>query len=176
MFEFDLQPYECMVLTSKVFDANLPLRSVVIAETARQEKERINRPNMLLNRGLDIELNTSHPPRSSLGMQNKLFDGTCDMLAWQHSKRTGRRFIEMSFPKFVPEFSKVRIWGYPVNKNIKILIRKAGRWQTPEPKKVTQDKWFVEFEYQKLLRTIRMRIDFPRNKKPQEVYEIELLK
>ena len=175
-FEFDLQPYECMVLTSKIFDANLPLRSEVIAKIARQEKERISRPNILLSRGLDIELNTSNPPRSSLGMQNKLFDGTCDMLAWQHNKRTGKRFIEMSFPKFVPKFSKVRIWGYPVNKDIKISIRKAGKWQTPAVKKVTQGKWFVEIDYQNVLRTIRMRIDFPRNKEPQEVYEIELLK
>ena len=175
-FSFDLKPYECMVLSSKVFDSNLPSRSEVIAKIARQEKERISRPNILLERGLEIELNTSNPPRSSLGMQNKLFDGTCDMLAWQHTKRKGKRFIELSFPKFVPEFSKVRIWGSPLNRNIKISIRKAGKWQVPAVKKVTNGKWFIEFDYGSMLRTIRMQIDFPVGKSVQEVYEIEFLK
>ena len=173
---FDLQPYECMVLTSQAWDRDLLPRSEVIAQINRQEKARISRPNLLLGRGLDIELNTSNPPRSAMGMQNKLFDGTYDVLAWQHTKKSGKRFIELSFPKFVPEFSKVRIWGHPASKDIKISIRKAGKWQTPQVSKVTQDKWFVEFDYQTMLRTIRMRIDFPRGKNIQEVYEIEFLK
>ena len=175
-FAFNLKPYECMILTSGAFDANLPLRRDVIAKIARQEKERLSRPNILLGRGLEIELNTSNPPRSSLGMQNKLFDGTYDMLAWQHTKKKNARFIELSFPKFVPEFSKVRIWGYPMKKDIKISIRKAGKWQVPAVKKVTTGKWFVEFDYGTTLRTIRMRIDFPAGKSVQEVYEIEYLK
>lgn len=175
-FTFDLKPYECMVLTSKVMDSGLPTRSEVLAKIARLEKERISRPNILLGRGLEIELSTSNPPRSSLSMQNKLFDGTLDMLAWQHTKRKNDRFIEMSFPKFVPEFRKVRLWGSPMTKDIKISIRKAGRWQTPVAKKTTTGKWYVEFDYGTTLRTIRMRIEFPRKKTVQEVYEIEFLK
>ena len=175
-FTFNLKPYECMVLTSKVFDKGLPLRKDVLAKIASQEKERLSRPNILLGKGLDIEISTSNPPRSSLGIQNKLFDGTRDMLAWQHTNTKSKKFIEMSFPKFVPQFSKVRIWGNPATKDIKISIRKAGRWQTPTPKKVTTGKWFVEFDYGTMLRTIRMRIEFPAKKVVQEVYEIELEK
>ena len=175
-FTFDLKPYECMILSSKRMDENLPLRSEILSRIAKQEKERVSRPNLLLGRGLEIELSTSNPPRSSLGIQNKFFDGTCDMLAWQHTKRKGERFIELSFPKFVPEFSKVRLWGYPMKKDIKISIRKAGKWQVPAAKKVTTGKWFVEFDYGTTLKTIRMRIDFPVGKSAQEVYEIEYLK
>ena len=165
-----------MVLSSKEFCADLPTRSEVLAKIERQEKERLSRPNILLGRGLEIEVTTSNPPSSSLGLQNKFFDGTCDMLAWQHTKKKNKRFIELSFPKFVPEFSKVRLWGTPMNENIKISIRKAGKWQTPEVKKVSKGKWFVEFDYGTSLKTIRMRIDFPAGKAVQEVYEIELLK
>ena len=175
-FTFNLKPYECMVLSSKEFCAGLPTRSEVLAKIERLEKERVSRPNILLGRGLEIEVSTSNPPRSSLGLQNKLFDGTCDMLAWQHTKRKGKRFIELSFPKFVPEFSKVRLWGTPMNEKIKISIRKAGKWQIPEVKKVSKGKWYVEFDYGTPLKTIRMRIDFPVGKTIQEVYEIEFLK
>ena len=165
-----------MILTSKTFDQGLPLRSDAVELIKKLEKERLSRPNLLLGRGLEIDLNTSNTPRSTLGMQNKLFDGTYDVQAWQHTKTGDPRFIEMSFPAFVPEFNKVRIWGYPVDKNIKISIRKAGEWRTPQPEKISTGKWFVEFDYGKKLRKIRMRIEFPKGKKPQEVYEIEFLK
>ena len=173
---FNLKPYECMVLSSKVFDKNLPLRKDVIAKIAKLEAARLSRPNVLLGKGLDIEISTSNPPRSSLGIQNKLFDGTVDMLAWQHVNKKTKGFIDMLFPKFVPQFSKVRVWGNPATKDIKISIRKAGRWQTPTPKKVTTNKWYVEFDYGTMLKTIRMKIEFPKRKVAQEVYEIELEK
>ena len=165
---FNLKPYPCMVLSSKVFDSKLPTRQEVISKIAKLEKIRLSRPNILLGKGLDIEISTSNTPRSTLGMQNKLFDGTLDMLAWQHVNKKTSGFIDMLFPKFVPQFSKVRIWGNPANKNIKISIRKAGRWQNPKPKKVTQGKWFVEFDYGTMLRTIRMKIEFPKQKVVQE--------
>ena len=63
-----------------------------------------------------------------------------------------------------------------MKKDIKISIRKAGKWQVPAAKKVTTGKWFVEFDYGTTLKTIRMRIDFPVGKSAQEVYEIEYLK
>jgi hypothetical protein len=62
-------------------------------------------------------------------------------------------------------------------KKIKIIsIRKASRWQNPKPKKVTQGKWFVEFDYGTMPRTIRMKIEFNKQKVVQEVYEIEFNK
>ena len=175
-FTFDLAPYECLFMTSEKMDANLPLRSKSIETIAKQEKERLSRPNILLEKGKDVEFDTSVPMRSQLGIRNKLFDGTRDVWAWAHLDYKTQPYIVMSFPEFVPKFRKLRLYGTPLSQNITVELRKAGTWRKYLPKKVRQEKYMMEYDFGEQLKTVRIRLTFPKITRKQhlEIYEIEL--
>ena len=174
-FTFDLAPYECLFLSSKKFDTGLSLRSQTVALIQKLEKERLSRPNILLEKGHDVEFDTSVPMRSQLGIRNKLFDGTRDVWAWAHLDKKTQPYITMSFPEFVPKFSKLRLYGTPLSKEITVELRKAGTWRKYTPKKIRYEKYMMEYDFGEQLKTVRIRLTFPKLKQQHlEIYEIEL--
>ena len=102
----------------------------------------------------------------------KLFDGITDVVAF--SQPWGKeRFYEISFPKFVPEFTKVRIYGHNLG-DVTVKIRKRGEWLTLKPDQVEKGDFMRAYTFKEKVRTVKIRFEFP---KPQlELYEIELLK
>ena len=175
-FTFDLAPYECLFLTSKKFDTGLPSRAATVKRIEKLEKIRLSRSNILLEKGKDVEFDTSVPMRSQLGIRNKLFDGTRDVWAWAHLNSKTQPYIVMSFPEFVPKFTKLRLYGTPLSRDISVELRKAGTWRKYEPKTVRQEKYMMEYDFGEQLKTVRIRLTFPKLKKKQhlEIYEIEL--
>ena len=176
-YAFELKPYECIVATSESVGDELLSRKAVLDKIAQLDKERLSRPNLLLENGLRIEISSSNQPRTTLGMRNKLFDGTRDVYAWSNADNYSKAdtFIDMSFvQKLVPEFRKLRIYGYPLDEKVQVSIRKRGEWKKLTPVSVKKEKYMVEYDFGEKSRTVRMRLDFPKKNTPLELYEIEL--
>ncbi len=177
--ELTLLKYEVLIMTTKPVGENLKSHRETVALIEKLEKERVSRGNVLAGKGYDIEIDSSNPNASFNGrlwQQNKLFDGTTDMQAWFHSKTKQQAWYELSFPKFVPKFSKARIFGNQLE-GVSVRIWKAGEWLSLEPVATKTDKYMLEMDFGKTLSTVKFRINFapPPYKKDIELYEIELL-
>ena len=132
------------------------------------ENARKNRGNILFERHREVEVSAS----KATGSPYKMFDGITDMLAF--SQPWGKeRFYEISFPKFVPEFTKVRIYGHNLG-DITIKIRKRGEWLTLKPDQVEKGEFMRAYTFKEKVRTVKIRFEFPKPK--LELYEIELVK
>ena len=133
-----------------------------------------------LVRGGQIEIDSSNPARrNNLVQQNKLFDGTLDVLAWNHYGKRSKKeaWLEMSFPKFVPTFGKIRLYGYNIQ-DVSVKIWKFGEWKNINVKPVKCGEYGLEWQLAKPQRTVKVRFDFPGSAKRDfvEVYEVELVK
>ena len=182
-FELSLNPYECVILTSKKLDGGLKTRDEVLQEIAKQEKARAARGNLLFEKGASFEVTSSSfnsfndSLLSMLQQRNKLFDGTLDMLGWQSKTGTKDHWYELSFRKNPPRFSKICLHGCNMG-NPEVKIWKFGEWQTLTPKKMTETGYSILQDYGEDLKSVKIRITFPVKivKDPIELYEIELLK
>lgn len=167
-FDFNLQPLEVIIGTSRKMDEGLKTREQVAEEINRAETARKNRKNILFERHREVEVSAS----KATGSPYKMFDGVTDMMAF--SQAWGKeRFYEISFPKFVPEFSKVRIYGHNLG-DVIIKIRKRGEWLTLKPDQVEKGEFMCSYGFNEKVRTVKIRFEFPKPK--LELYEIELLK
>ena len=167
-FDFELQPLEVIIGTSRKMDEGLKTRAQVAEEIDQAENARKNRGNILFERHLEVEVSASQPT----GSPYKMFDGITDVVAF--SQPWGKeRFYEISFPKFVPEFTKVRIYGHNLD-DVIIRIRKRGEWITLKPDQVETGEFMRSYAFREKTRTVKIRFEFPKPK--LELYEIELLK
>jgi len=178
--KLSLKPYECVVLTSKKMDEGLKSRTQVVKEIAEAEKTRSSRGNLLFEKGMTFEVDSSNPQSVLLGslqQRNKLFDGTTDMLGWLSSRWGKEHWYELNFRKNPPKFSRIRICGHNMGSPA-VRIWKFGEWKNLTPKKTEKGKYSLLLDFGEELKSVKVRIDFPDkpSKKQVELYEIELLK
>ena len=167
-FDFELKPLEVVIGTSRKMDEGLKSREQVAAEIDRAENARKNRGNILFERHREVEVSAS----KATGSPYKMFDGITDVVAF--SQLWGKeRFYEISFPKFVPEFTKVRIYGHNLG-DVTVKIRKRGEWLTLKPDQVEKGEFMRSYGFNEKVRTVKIRFEFPKPK--LELYEIELVK
>ena len=171
---FKLLPLESLVATTKKRGADLPTFKATQAKIDAAEAERLGRDNQLLFPGPEslgqcpeIEIVTSTRSNG----KRKMFDGTRDVLAW-YDQWGKNKFYEMSFPKFVPEFSEIVVWGLGIE-GMSVKIREGGEWTTLAPKTVEKGESSLRYVFDRKHTTVKLRLEFP-NKKRVELYEIEL--
>ena len=176
--KLDCKPYEVKIFRN-VPTSGLTLKKDVAAMIDKLERARSARNNFLHGKGNDVEIDSSNPSRrNNLCQQGKLFDGTIDNLAWEHIGRRGKDgWLELSFPKFVPTFKKIRLFGYNTD-GVVVKIWKFGEWKTITEKPVKCGEYGLEWELAKAQRTVKIRFDFPGSVKKNkvEIYEVELVK
>jgi cellulose/xylan binding protein with CBM9 domain len=177
-FKLKMAPYQVFILTSKKENTTLPTLPKIRKQIAREEKARRSRGNILFGKGKGIELNHSRAKwNTTMYMQDILFDGMIDKLAWRARDGVYKpTWFEFSFPKFIPKFSKTRIYGNRL-KGLTFKIWKYGEWQQPKVK-IKEDKHCTELDFGKTLSTVKIRLDFQKVKRGQELelYEFELVK
>ncbi len=175
----DLAPWQCVVLTTVKLDAGLSSREAVLKKIASAEALRGSRGNLMFEKGAEVEIDSSNPNRSgTLGIRNKIFDGTLDMLAWESIGYPRLHWFEIDFPKVSPEFSRITVHGKNVGEAA-VKIWKFGEWKTLEPVKTERGTWHTALDFGKKWKTVKLRIEFDRRKLPRssvEIYEIELLR
>lgn len=164
-----------VILSEEKLDSGLESITSLREKIAAAEKARSERGNILFGKGREIEL--SSPPSSpydlqkSLEQQDKMFDGVLDVSAWMPRRiKDDSLWYEMAFTTFVPEFSKAQIHGWNLE-GLTFKIWKFGKWLTPEVE-ITQDKYRLELDFGKTLRTVKIRLEFA--EKEAELYEFEL--
>ena len=161
-----LKPLESFVFTTCPRGGGLPTFESTQSLVDRLEAERAGRDNQLLGRELDVTVTTSTRGSGA----RKMFDGTRDVVAW--SDAWGKdKFYEIAFPKFVPTFKSVAVYGSNVV-GAKVKIRKDGEWVELRPERVEEEEFCVRFFYSEAHSTVKLRFEFPKGK--VELYEIEL--
>ena len=175
--KLSLEPYECVVLTSKKMDAGLKTRGQVLEEIAEAEKARVSRGSLLFEKGDTFEVDSSNPGKSDLGLRSKMFDGVTDVFAWESRRGSKERWFELNFRKRPPKFSKIGIYGANADRPT-VRIWKFGEWKTLAPKKTDRTKYSTVLDFGEELKSVKIRIDFAvKDRRDQvELYEIELLK
>ncbi len=170
--KLQLKPHEVIIGTSVKEGTDLKTYDQVSKEIDELEYKRCNTGSLLAHRFNDIEVTASRPtPR----IPYEMFDGTRDVIAFQDFWNWKPKYYELSFPNpdFIPEFSRVRVYGFNVGKPT-IKIRSRGKWVQLEPKEIKQERFMVEYILPKTMKTVKMRMDF--HEKNLELYEIELFK
>ena len=169
----ELRPLETVVACTADHDAGLPSLAEVRALVDRQEAERKGRDNQLRGRYDDLVADSNMKANFGGGFY-KLIDGTRDMLARYASWMTNAQ-IEVSFTKFTPRFSKVRVWGAGIE-TLAVDVRQGGAWRTLTPRSAVREKWMTELDFGDPVTTVKMRFRFPMKpgKNRIEVYELEL--
>ena len=170
-----LEPLETIVATSVECDGGLPTYAETQGKVDQAEYARTHRDNQLFERELDIEVVSSSPNGEGY---RSLFDGVLDTLGgfegW-FERHHPEGFFEMSFPKFTPEFSRIRVFGFNIG-GMRVKARRFGRWDDLVPVKVREEKYCLEYEFGETVRPVKLRLEFPRPNKKEwvELYEIEL--
>ena len=162
----ELKPLESLVATTKAYDKDLPTLEETRAKIDALEKERLGRPNQLLGRSKDMEVTSSLKESG----ERFMFDGVRDVLAW-YDRYGKNKFYEISFPKFVPEFSEISVYGFNIE-GMKVKIREAGGWKDLVPVSTEKGEFMRRYVFDRKYSTVKLRIEFPKNK--VELYEIEL--
>ena len=123
-------------------------------------------------RELDIEVASSSPNGEGY---RSLFDGVLDTLGgfegW-FERHHPEGFFEMSFPKFVPEFSELTVYGLGID-GMKVKIREGGDWKELVPVSTEKGEYSLKYVFDRKYTTVKLRIEFPPVKRI-ELYEIEL--
>ena len=173
-FDLHLLPLESLVATTKRRDAGLKTFAAVQAEIDAAEKVRLGRDNQLLFRTVEslggcpsVEITTSTRSTGRL----KMFDGTRDVIAW-YDQWSKEKFYEMSFPKTVPEFSEMTVYGNGIG-NVRVKVRSGGEWTELEPVSVEKGDFSVRLVFGRKQSAVKIRLEFPEMRRV-ELYEIEL--
>ena len=173
-FDFRLAPLESLVATTRRRDAGLGTFAEVQAGIDAAERERTGRDNQLLiphpvalGGCPEFEVSTS----TRWSGKRKLFDGTRDVIAW-YDQRSALKFCEMSFPKFLPVFSEITVYGSGIRK-LTVKIREGGEWKELAPAKEERGEWSVRQVFDRDYSSVKIRLEFPDTKRV-ELYEIEL--
>ena len=177
-----LKPYECVILTSKKMDDGLDTRDQVLKKIAEADKARADHGSLLFEKGFTFEFDSSNPNGGILipgylGVRNKLFDGTRDVLAWTGTLSENNQWIELMFRKKPPKFTRIGIYGcFADSPSVKIW--KKREWREILPKSQERTDFSCVLDFGEEISTVKIRMEFPCNKnaKPPELYEVELLK
>ena len=168
---FRLAPHESLVACERARDKGLRTLAEVRREIEEFERARTQRDNQLLGRHEDIDIVTSTGRRGAWWDDAvKVFDGTLDVVAWREGWNKDK-FFEMAFPKFIPQFSAVSLYGRNIE-GYGIKIRDGGEWKVLEPVSTEKSGDRLSYRFDRTYSTVKMRITFPRPK--VELYEIEL--
>ncbi|MCQ2391046.1 MAG: hypothetical protein MJ240_06465, partial [Kiritimatiellae bacterium] len=162
----ELAPLEAVVGTSRKLDEGLASYADYATRIAQAEHVRSHRGNQLFGRHYDVTITTS----TSANGGRKIFDGTRDVIAW-YDNWGKQKFFEVAFTKFVPHFRQLAVYGRNIEKLV-AKIRTGGEWKTLEPVSTEVVPNGVVFTYPEVLSTVKLRLEFPKNK--VELYEIEL--
>ena len=163
---FSLRPLESLVATTKRRDEGLPTFAETQAKIDTLERERLGRPNQLLGRELDVEVVTSVKKSG----ERKMFDGVRDVIAW-YDRFSKDKFYEIAFPKFVPVFSEISVYGFNIA-GMRVKIRDGGEWKELLPVSTDKDEFRLRYAFDCEYSTVKLRLEFPKNN--VELYEIEL--
>ena len=166
-FSFELAAHEVIIGTNRKMDDNLPSYADTQKLIDKLESERVSRGNLLFGRNKEMIVSTSPASNS----HKKMFDGTTDVYAWSSRRKNG--WYEIAFPEDAPTFSKINIFGSNIG-GAKVQKRKGGEWISLDPEKTDKGEYSLSFDYSEPQRTVKLRIEFPRER--VELYEIELLK
>ena len=168
---FGIRPLESLIACEKTRDRGCRTLAEVRSEIDRLERVRTQRDNQLLGRHEDIDIVTSTGRRGAWRDDAvKVFDGVRDVIAWCEGWNKDK-FFEMAFPKFVPNFSMISLYGRNID-GYCVKIREGGKWKTLKPVSTEKDGDRLTLCFDKAYSTVKMRIEFPRPK--VELYEIEL--
>jgi len=169
----DLHPLETMIACTAEHDDGLPPQADVRARIDKDEAERKGRDNQLRGRYDAVTALSNFKLRGTY----KLIDGTRDMLA-AYSGWITNAYLEVSFTKFTPCFSRMLLWGTGEGvRNAVVSIRRRGEWQRLTPRRVQAECGVVELDFGEVVKTVKLRIDFPGRPNQRnvfEIYEIEL--
>ena len=163
---FALKPHETIVATTAKRDAGLPTYVETKARVAELERTRLAADNQLKGRFEEVEVTASKGKAS----RRKLFDGVRDVFAWGQPGGAAR-FLELSFPKFTPAFTRLAVHGWHLG-DMKVKARIDGDWKEIVPVKRDSAEFHEILEFGETVRTVKLRLEFPQ--KQVEVYEIEL--
>ena len=163
--ELSLKPYECVVLTSKKMDEGLETRDQVMQWIAREEKARTGRGNLLFDKGLSLDVKAHNLTRgtmdSTVYVRSKLFDGVRDVQAWS-SRPKGKQpqWLEVHFWKDPPKFSRLGIYGSPVDK-IVVKVWDGKEWKDIAAKSVENGEYSSLRDLGEEIATPKLRLEFP---------------
>ena len=164
-----LKPFEVVVATTDVRDAGLESFAAMAKRAAEGEAERLSHDSQIMERHDEVVL-TSNFGETAGGKLYKLIDGSRDMFACASVWRADP-FVEMEFPRKVPTFERIRVYGFGLD-NMQVEVRRAGEWMKLTPKSVRTEKYLRELEFGETVRAVALRFTFP--SKPQERNEVEL--
>ncbi len=173
----EFKPYQIYILTSRKFESGFPDLKDILAKIAASDTKMRSKGNLLFDKHEEVELDASEP--GSLGYANrKIFDGSVVQLAWKAGPWKTRQWFEIDFPKAAPGFKTLKVYGYNM-KNPTISIWKAGEWRKLEPVKIIEnpEEWSKTFVFDKLNRTVKIRLNFDgfkMGKELVEIYEVEM--
>lgn len=174
----ELPPYAVLVLSSKKIDQGMSSMAELRRNIDKAEGARASRGNLLFGRKKDIEVSSSYSTytyQSDLEQRDKMFDGIVDVSAWKPVPQN-ELWYELAFTKFLPKFSKARVYGYGLE-GMTFKIKKRGEWLEPKAVRKTE-KYSLELDFGESLSSVSVRLDFvmPKDRKEMvELYEIELL-
>ncbi len=173
----EFEPYQVYLLTSRKFESKFPKLKDILAKIDAYYHEMNNKGNLLLNKDAEIEIDASDTALIG-NAKRKAFDGSLDMIAWGSNRWKKQQWFEMNFPKVSPKFKTIKLYGYNL-KNPTFTIWKAGEWRpiTPVETKENKDEWSKTFTFDKLNRTVKVRITFNDLKvgtDEVEIYEVEM--
>ena len=169
-----LQNDETALFTTKKMDAGLENRLSTIKKIDELEAQRLKSKSVLFNKGFQLNLKAS--AFEHYGKQewthSKLFDGVDNMLAWGNYAKSPS-WLEMSFSSFVPEFTSLVIHGSNLD-DMNVQYWKDGGWkQISEIAEMVKDKYRTTFKCNNRIRTVKLRLEFPKGKNTIELYEVE---
>lgn len=165
----EMKPFEVVIATTSPFGSDLPTIAAERERWVREEAARVNRDNQLLGREKEIEITGSKPVSSFLGSY-ALVNGMHEDLCWMDSGTN--KWLELSFPKFVPVFREVRLFGSGLDGSL-VKVMKRRRWVTLTPKNVKRGDWSLVYDFGEDIRTVKLRLEFPKKVKVG-LCEIEL--
>lgn len=162
---FDLKPFEVVIGTSGVKDADMPTYQEVSALVDQLEYQRTHTGSLLFERSADIKVKTS----AHHVYNYKMFDGVRDDYAVQMGSKNGC-FYEMDLTKIGCAVQKIVVHGHNLD-GMKLLI---GDDELYEPETNVQTEEFSKaFTLAQTVCPKRVRLEFP-YEGIVELYEIEM--
>ena len=163
---FELAPFEVVIGTSEVKDADLPTYQETVAKVAEGEYARTHTGNLLFERDFDIKVTAS----SAVGLR-KLVDGVKDNWGAEMKKTETPKFVELDLTKVKPTFSKVVVHGFQID-DMTIQVRQGEELTVPAIVEEKVEEFSKTFILDKPICPDALRMEF--GLRFLELYEIEV--
>ena len=166
---FDLKPFEVVIGTSEVLDADIPTYEETAALINKLEYERTHRGSLLFERHREITVKCS-PAKEHMATR-KLFDGVTDNYAGGLADSVEVKFLELDISKVNPTFTKIVLHGWHTE-GVKLLTGKEDALtETPVTQEVNGE-FCSTLTFAEPMNTDVLRFEFPGER--VEIYEVEL--